>query len=327
MILVTGGAGFIGSNIVAALAARGEEVVVCDRLGSDQRWRNLAKHELHDIVTPEDLPGWLERHRGGVGAVIHMGAISSTSETDVDLIVANNVRTTLDLFRWCAETGTRIIYASSAATYGDGAQGFDDDARCESLALLRPRNAYGWSKHVIDRRIARMVERGRPLPPQWAGLKYFNVYGPNEYHKGSMQSVIARNYASIRSGRPMGLFRSRRADYPDGGQMRDFIFVHDCVDVVIWLLDHDNVSGLFNVGTGRARTWLDLAHALFDAAGMPRKIEFLDLPANLAEHYQYFTEARMTRLRDAGYKRPFTSLEDGVATYVRNYLATDDPFH
>jgi len=327
MYVVTGGAGFIGSNIVAALAAREEEVVVCDRLGSDQRWRNLAKHEIAEIIRPEGLLDWLERRRGSVEVVIHMGAISSTSETDVDLIVANNVRNTLELFEWCAEANTRLIYASSGATYGDGARGFDDDFRCEALALLRPRNAYGWSKHLIDRRIARLVERERALPPQWVGLKFFNVYGPNEYHKGSMQSVIARNYASIRSGRPLGLFRSRRPDYADGGQMRDFIFVHDCVDVVLWLVDHRNVSGLFNLGTGRARTWLDLAHALFDAAGLPHDIEFLELPVGLVDHYQYFTEARMTRLREAGYSKPFTSLEEGISRYVRNYLATDDPFH
>ncbi|HKN11515.1 MAG TPA: ADP-glyceromanno-heptose 6-epimerase [Pseudomonadota bacterium] len=327
MYVVTGGAGFIGSNIVAALAAREEEVVVCDRLGSDQRWRNLAKHEIAQIIKREELLDWLERHRGGIEAVIHMGAISSTGETDADLIVANNVRATLDLVHWCAEAGTRLIYASSAATYGDGARGFDDDPRCEALAQLRPRNAYGWSKLLVDRRIARLVALERTLPPQWVGLKFFNVYGPNEYHKGSMQSVIARNYASICAGRPMGLYRSRRPDYPDGGQMRDFIFVHDCVDVVLWLLDHGNVSGLYNVGTGRARTWLDLAHALFDAAELPRNIEFLDLPAALAEHYQYFTEARMTRLREAGYRKPFTSLEDGVSRYVRNYLAMDDPYH
>jgi ADP-L-glycero-D-manno-heptose 6-epimerase len=327
MYLVTGGAGFIGSHVVAALAARRQDVVVCDWLRSDERWRNLAKHEIADIVTPEDLPDWLRGNPAKVEVVIHMGAISSTTETDVDLITLNNVRTTLRLLQWCTETKTRFIYASSAATYGDGARGFDDVFSCDALALLRPLNAYGWSKQVVDRRIARLAEQEHTLPPQWAGLKFFNVYGPNEYHKGHMQSVIAKNYALIRAARPLGLYRSYRPDYADGGQLRDFVYVQDCVDVILWLVDHSQVSGLFNLGTGKARTWLDLAHALFDAAGQPRRIEFVDMPEDLRGKYQYFTEARMDRLRSAGYDRPFTSLEEGISKYVRNYLAADDPYH
>jgi ADP-L-glycero-D-manno-heptose 6-epimerase len=323
--LVTGGAGFIGSNIVAALAGRGEDVVVCDWLRNDERWRNLAKHEIAEIVAPEDLMPWL-RSNHGPEAVIHMGAISTTTETDVDAIVANNVRNTLDLLAWCTESGTRLIYASSAATYGSGAAGFDDVFGARALARLRPLNAYGWSKHVVDRRIARLAEGSRPLPPQWVGLKFFNVYGPNEYHKGTMQSVIAKNYARIRDGEPLTLFRSGRHDYPDGGQLRDFIYVRDCVDVILWFLQHPRVSGLFNLGTGKARTWMDLAHALFDAAERARRIEFADMPATLANKYQYFTEARMERLREAGYDRPFTSLEEGISSYVRNYLAMEDPY-
>ena len=327
MYLVTGGAGFIGSHVVAALAARRQDVVVCDWLRSDERWRNLAKHEIADIVTPEDLPDWLRGNPAKVEVVIHMGAISSTTETDVDLITLNNVRTTLRLLQWCTETKTRFIYASSAATYGDGARGFDDVFSCDALALLRPLNAYGWSKHVVDRRIARLAEQEHTLPPQWAGLKFFNVYGPNEYHKDHMQSVIAKNYSLIRAARPLGLYRSHRPDYADGGQLRDFVYVQDCVDVILWLVDHSQVSGLFNLGTGKARTWLDLAHALFDAAGQPRRIEFVDMPEDLRGKYQYFTEARMDRLRSAGYDRPFTSLEEGISKYVRNYLAADDPYH
>lgn len=326
MYIVTGGAGFIGSNIVAALAGRGEEVAVCDWLRSDERWRNLSKHEIADIVAPEQLADWLRRNRTRLEAVIHMGAISATTETDVDAIVRDNVRASLDLIGWCAESGTRLIYASSAATYGDGAKGFDDAVGCEALARLRPLNAYGWSKHFVDRRIARLAEQSRPLPPQWVGLKFFNVYGPNEYHKGPMQSVIAKSFALIKESRPLALFRSYRSDYADGGQLRDFIYVDDCVDVVLWLLDHPHVSGLLNLGTGRARTWLDLSHALFDAAERPRAVEFVDMPPALMEKYQYFTEARMDRLRAAGYERPFTSLEDGIRSYVRHYLATDDPF-
>jgi ADP-L-glycero-D-manno-heptose 6-epimerase len=227
---------------------------------------------------------------------------------------------------WCTEAKVRFIYASSAATYGDGAADFDDDARCEALARLRPLNAYGWSKHVVDRRIARLEATSKPLPPQCVGLKFFNVYGPNEYHKGAMQSVIAKNYLEIAAGRPLRLFRSDRLQYADGGQLRDFIYVQDCVDLVLWLLDHERVSGLFNVGTGKARTWLDLAAALFAAAGRAPAIEFVEMPPPLREKYQYFTEARMERLRAAGYERPFTSLERGIADYVRGFLATDDAY-
>jgi len=326
MYIVTGGAGFIGSNVVAALADRGEEVTVCDWLQHDERWRNLSKHEVADIVAPEEFLSWLHKDRTPVSAVIHMGAISATTETNVDSIVRHNVRATLDLIDWCTETNTRLIYASSAATYGDGSRGFDDAASTEALARLHPLNAYGWSKHLVDRRVARLAEQSRPLPPQWVGLKFFNVYGPNEYHKGPMQSVIAKNFALVKASRSMGLFRSYRADYPDGGQRRDFIYVDDCVDVVLWLLDRPKVSGLFNLGTGRARTWLDLAHAMFDAVERRRAIDFIDMPTALVEKYQYFTEARMERLRAAGYQRPFTSLEEGVIKYVKDYLAKDDPY-
>jgi ADP-L-glycero-D-manno-heptose 6-epimerase len=326
MYVVTGGAGFIGSHIVAALAAHGAEVVVVDWFRSDERWRNVAKHDIAAVVAPEDFPAWLLRNGAGVEAVIHMGAISATTETDVDLIVTNNVRSTLTLFDWCTEAKVPLIFASSAATYGDGAGGFDDEFSCEALAQLRPLNAYGWSKHVVDRRIARLTAQARALPPQWVGFKFFNVYGPNEYHKGSMQSVIAKNYAQIMRAEPLRLFRSYRPDYPDGGQLRDFVYVQDCVDVILWCLDHPQVSGLFNLGTGKARTWLDLATALFHAAEQPSAIEFVDMPPPLREKYQYFTEARMSRLRSVGYDRPFTSLEEGIARYVRNYLATDDPY-
>jgi ADP-L-glycero-D-manno-heptose 6-epimerase len=327
MYLVTGGAGFIGSNVVAALSRRGSDVVVCDWLRTDERWGNLAKHEVAELVAPESLPDWLDANAGEIEAVVHLGAISATTEADVDLIVENNVRATLNLLRWSVETGTRLIYASSAATYGDGSAGFDDEFTCEALAKLRPLNAYGWSKHLVDRRIARLHERGYALPPQWVGLKFFNVYGPNEYHKAEMKSVIAGNFARIAQGESIRLFRSYRPDYPDGGQLRDFIYVRDCVDVILWLLDHPSVSGLFNVGTGKARSWMDLASALFAAARRPPLIEFVDMPPKLINKYQYFTEARMERLCAAGYDRSITSLEDGITDYVRNYLMADDPYH
>ena len=326
MIVITGGAGFIGSNLVAELSGCGETVVVCDWLRNDERWRNLAKHEIADLIAPENLLSWLSQCSQKPRAIVHMGAISSTTETDVDLIVRNNVRATLDLLQWCSQTGTPFIYASSAATYGDGSAGFDDLFTADALSRLKPLNAYGWSKQFVDRRIARLQQEGAALPPQCVGLKFFNVYGPNEYHKGAMQSVVARNIAAVRAGQPLKLFRSYRPDYADGGQLRDFIYVKDCVEVIIWFLDHPHVSGLFNVGTGVARSWLDLAAALFAASGRDQKVEFMAMPPELIEKYQYFTQARMERLRQAGYLKSFTSLEDGITEYVQKYLATNDAY-
>jgi len=326
MYVVTGGAGFIGSNVVADLAARGAEVVVCDWLGTDERWRNLVRHDVADLVLPEDLLRWLNLHVDRVDAVIHMGANSSTTQTDVDLIVRQNVRATLDLLEWCTARGKRFIYASSAATYGDGHAGFDDFSGQQELKQLRPLNAYGWSKHLVDRRIAYLSASRAALPPQCVGLKFFNVYGPNEYHKGSMMSVVARSFPLIQRGEPMKLFKSYREDYRDGGQLRDFVYVQDCVAVIHWLLDQPQVSGLFNVGSGKARSWLDLAHAMFAALGLGPKVEFIDMPAALIPKYQYFTEARLDRLRAAGYTAGFTSLEAGVADYIQTYLRAADPY-
>jgi ADP-L-glycero-D-manno-heptose 6-epimerase len=326
MIIVTGGAGFIGSNVVAALSAAGNEVVVCDWLAQDHRWRNLAKHEIAALVAPPALPAWLHERRGSIAAVVHMGANSKTTETDVEQLAESNVRATLNLMDWCTDTGTRFIYASSAATYGDGGAGFDDEFTPTALAALRPLNAYGWSKHVVDRRIARLFEQRKPLPPQVVGLKFFNVYGPNEYHKGGMQSIIAAHTAKLVAGEKLALFRSYRADYRDGGQLRDFVYVKDCVDIVLWLLENPQISGLFNVGTGKARSWLDLANSLFAAIDRPAAIEFVDMPAQLIDKYQYFTEARIERLRAAGYRNAFTTLEAGVLDYVHEYLLRDDPY-
>jgi ADP-L-glycero-D-manno-heptose 6-epimerase len=324
MIVVTGGAGFIGSNIVAALAASGEPVAVCDRLRQADKWRNLARVPLHELIPPEALLEWLAAHADEIDALVHMGAISSTTEKDVDLVVAVNFRLSQALWRWCTLAGKRFIYASSAATYGGGEQGFDDDP--QKLPLLRPLNAYGWSKQLFDRWVMQVQAAGGHTPPQWVGLKFFNVYGPNEYHKGSMRSVVAQKYPLAASERPVTLFRSHRPDIPDGGQQRDFIYVRDCVQVVQWLLGHPQVSGLFNLGTGRARSFAELAQALFAALQRPARLEYLDTPPRVLAHYQYFTEARMERLRQAGYTQPFTSLEEGVADYVQRYLSKPDPY-
>lgn len=326
MILVTGGAGFIGSNITAALAERGAPVAICDRFRQGNKWRNVSKLELRDVVDPEMLPAWLETHAARVEAIVHMGAISSTTEPDVDLIMEVNFRLSKLLWCWCAQHGKRLIYASSAATYGAGEGGFDDDGSLEALAQLRPLNAYGWSKLLFDRWVMRELADGRASPPQWVGLKFFNVYGPNEYHKGGMQSVVAQKYPFAVAGEPITLFRSYRPDVPDGGQKRDFIYVRDCVDVALWLLEHPHVNGLFNLGTGQARSFDDLARAVFAALKRPADIEYIDMPDVIRPNYQYFTQASMERLREAGYTRPFISLAEGVGDYVERYLSQADRY-
>jgi ADP-L-glycero-D-manno-heptose 6-epimerase len=325
MILVTGGAGFIGSNLVSALSERGCRVAVCDRLGADDKWKNLRRSELAELIPPEDLPRFLEAQGEGVTYVFHMGAISSTLETDADLIVEVNFRLSQQLWRWCTRREVPLVYASSAATYGDGARGFDDDGSSEALATLRPLNPYGWSKHLFDRWTARQEKNGQ-RPPQWAGLKFFNVYGPNEYHKAEMRSLVTKAYPVAARGEPIGLFRSHHPAYADGGQMRDFVYVEDCVSVMLWLYENREVSGLFNVGTGRARSWLDLMGALYAAVDKELSVAWRDIPEEMRERYQYFTEARVERLRAAGYARPFFSVEDGVRDYVERYLGTDDPY-
>ena len=327
MILVTGGAGFIGSNLLGALAQRKEKVVVCDSLGSGDKWRNIARHEVYDLVAPEHCLDWLQANHDKIRGVVHLGAISATTETDIDRLAELNVRASLGLWKACAALEKAFIYASSAATYGDGSAGFDDDGRPGALAKLKPLNGYAWSKHLVDRSIARRIALDEARPPQWVGLKFFNVYGPNEYHKGSMRSVVVQLHAQAHETGRLRLFKSTDPKLADGGQLRDFIHVRDCVDVMVWLLDHPKVSGLFNLGTGKARSFLDLAKAV--TASLPKlklATEFFDMPETLKQRYQNFTEAKMERLRQAGYDRAFTSLEDGVADYVGNVLETSDPY-
>ncbi len=329
MIVVTGGAGFIGSNLVEGLEKRGcRDIVVCDVLGTGDKWRNIAKRELTDIVPPESLMEYLEQNRDGIEAVFHMGAISATTERDADKIIENNFALSKKLWRFCAANDVRFIYASSAATYGDGGQGFRDDDVPEALEKLKPLNPYGWSKHLFDRWVARVTQsndaKNEGAPPQHVGLKFFNVYGPNEYHKGDMMSVVCKLYPEIKAGKSARLFKSCNPKYGDGGQLRDFVYVRDCVDVMLWLFDNKHVKGLFNVGTGKARSFKDLAEATFKAANLNAKIDYIDMPEHLRDKYQYFTEADMGKLARAGYKKPFTSLEDGIRAYVQDYMAKDD---
>ncbi len=295
MILVTGGAGFIGSVLHPGSPRAATRCTVADWLGTEGKWRNLRRHPPERVLSPEQLDEYLEAGPA-LEAVVHLGAISETTATDADLVWATNVELSWRLWRWCASRGVRFIYASSASTYGDGAHGFDDDDDA-LLARLEPLNLYGWSKHGFDLRVAAALARGEKRPPQWAGLKFFNVYGPNEYHKGSMISVVKRKWDEVRDGGPARLFRSDQPGVADGEQRRDFIWVGDAVDILLWLLDHPGVSGLFNVGTGRARSYLDLARAVCRACGQQERIEFVPMPEALRGHYQSFTEARMDRLR------------------------------
>ena len=320
LILVTGAAGFIGSNVARALAADGRRVVACDRFGRGMKWANLRDVALHDVIRPEAALGWLSDEAEPVSAIVHMGAISTTTETDVDRIVESNIRSTLDLWTSATRRGVRFIYASSAATYGDGAEGFLDDDSSEALARLKPLNPYGWSKHVVDRRIVDDWRRGRPTPAGWAGLKFFNVYGPGEAHKADMRSVAHRIYPAASRGETVSLYRSAHPDYADGGQLRDFIYVADCCEVVRRMLEADHLAGIYNVGTGRARSFADLAQAVFAAVGRPAAIAYRDMPEDLKGRYQYFTEADTRKLRTDGFAPPFHSLEDGVAAYVRESL-------
>ena len=325
MLLVTGGAGFIGSNVVAGLNDAGRsDVVVCDLLGRDGKWRNLAKRQLADIVPPGQLADWLKGRK--LDAVIHLGAISETTATDGDLVIETNFRFSMRLLDWCTANAVPFIYASSAATYGDGAQGFGDDPSPAALKQLRPMNLYGWSKHLFDMAVIERAARGEKLPPQWAGLKFFNVFGPNEYHKGTMMSVLARRFADIKAGRPVQLFKSHREGIADGDQRRDFIYVDDVVRVMMWLLATPNVSGLFNVGTGAARSFKDMMCAAFGALGAAPNIQFIDMPEQIRGSYQYFTQSEVDRLRGAGYNGGFTRLEDAVELYVKGFLDRADRF-
>ncbi|MGO9006550.1 MAG: ADP-glyceromanno-heptose 6-epimerase [Beijerinckiaceae bacterium] len=320
-ILVTGGCGFVGSNIAARLARDGHHLTICDWFGDTEKWRNIAAIPAANVILPDGLTALLAN--SSFDLVIHMGAISATTERDVDLIVRTNIVLSRQLLDYCTERGARFIYASSAATYGDGESGFDDDEDC--LSSLKPLNAYGWSKNVFDQVVMERRKFGQALPPQWVGLKLFNVFGPREYHKGDMRSVVLKIFEQIHAKKPVTLFKSYRAGIPHGGQQRDFIYVRDVVDVIAWFIRNPAVSGIFNLGTGQARSFLDLGRAVFAALERRPKITFVAMPITIRPRYQYFTEANMGRLRQAGYVERFTSLEEGVHDYVTQYL-TKDPY-
>lgn len=323
LVFITGAGGFIGSNLANTLSGEGHPVVLCDTFAHPSAWEYLAPVGAHDIVLADQAMAWLRDHEGEVAAIVHMGAISDTTATDLTALVTNNVRFTLDLWDYATRLCATFIYASSAATYGDGSGGFRDEDSTAALAALRPLNAYAWSKHVVDRRIISDLESGRPAPPRWAGLKFFNVYGPHEGHKGGMRSVVHQLYPKLVAGEPARLFKSYDARYPDGGQLRDFVYVKDCCAVVANLLAAQPLHGIFNVGTGAARSFAELASAVFAALGLEPNIEYIEMPEALRDRYQYFTQADIAKLTSSGLAPRFHTLESGVADYVQNHLARE----
>ena len=323
MIIVTGGAGFIGSAIIWRLNQLGkDDILVVDNLGTDEKWKNLVPLKIHDymekdeflsLVVNQRLAARLRSDREGIEAIIHMGACSSTTERDATFLVQNNFEYTKHLATVAVNEGSRFIYASSAATYGDGSKGFVDDEK--QIDMLRPLNMYGYSKQLFDQWALR-----RGVLDRIVGVKYFNVFGPNEYHKGDMRSVVLKATQQIQSSGKMQLFKSYNKEYKDGEQVRDFIYVKDAVDMTLFFLENRNVGGLFNIGSGTANKWNGLATSIFNALGKPTAIDYVDMPEAIREKYQYYTCADISKIRKAGYAKPITPLGDAVADYVKNYL-------
>lgn len=318
MIIVTGGAGFIGSCIIRMLNDRGiKDIVVVDNIASTDKWMNLRNKSYIEYINRSEFLARLGEFAGKVSHVIHMGACSATTERDFDFLYKNNFEYTKVLWKFCAENNTCFIYASSAATYGDGSNGFDDRT---DIKLLHPLNGYGYSKQLFDLWAEKELAKGNSVPKQHVGFKFFNVYGPNEYFKESMASVIFHTFNDVKTTGEKGLFKSYKEGVENGGQLRDFVYVKDLCKVVSFVIDNPQVSGLFNLGTGKARSFYDLAVATFRAMGKEPKIKFIEMPQSLREKYQYYTQAEMVKLRDAGYMEPFYTLEEGITDYVQDYL-------
>ncbi|MFI4912019.1 MAG: ADP-glyceromanno-heptose 6-epimerase [Sedimentisphaeraceae bacterium JB056] len=323
MIIVTGGAGFIGSAIIAGLNKAGfDDIIVVDELGSDEKWKNLRRLKFADYLEKEDFLELVLDADDCIeaDAVIHMGACSSTTETDCSFLINNNYQYTKELCNWSLENNARFIYASSAATYGDGDKGFDDNI--DLIDELEPLNMYGYSKHIFDK----WAMKSGAID-HIAGLKFFNVFGPNEYHKANMISFVLRAYQQIKETGKVKLFKSHRSDYKDGEQLRDFVYIKDVVDMTLFFLDNPETNGIYNIGTGQARSWNDLSAAVFEAMSMEPNIEYIPMPEILQGKYQYYTKADIKKLKNAGYDKPVTSLENAVTDYVQNYIARNDYLH
>ena len=320
-IIITGGAGFIGSAIVWAFNRKNfDDILIVDELGKTEKWQNLVNLKFADFIHKDDFISQIEMGQfDNIDGIIHMGACTDTTQKDADFLLWNNYEYTKILANWCVELNKRFVYASSAATYGDGSLGFSDKE--EFIPDLHPLNMYAYSKQLFDLWALR-----NNLFDKIAGIKYFNVFGPNEYHKGDMRSVVNKAFEQISSTGKVRLFKSYNPKYPDGGQMRDFVYVKDAVDMTIFLYEHPKINGIFNCGTGKARTFEDLAKAVFSAMDKPENIEYVDMPTELREKYQYFTQADINKIRKIGYSKRFASLEDAVSDYIKNYLMTEDKY-
>ena len=326
MKIVTGAEGFIGSNLVAGLEAAGEDIAVCDTFHDTSKRDNLSKRDIKNTIRSEELFNFLSGHTKNIETIFLLGAISSTTETNTKLLEKINVDLPKKIWAWCKNNHVKLIYASSAATYGDGSRGFDDNLSLADLKKLQPLNAYAQSKHEFDLFISSDQLDHNDSSAQWAGLKFFNVYGPNEYHKKSQMSVIPQFFNQIITTGKASLFQSHNSKYSDGGQLRDFIWVEDCVRVMMWFDKNLSSSGLYNCGTGNARSFLDLAKLVFSAMDKEENIEYIPTPEAIRDKYQYFTQANMDKLKSLGYDMNFTTLENGVTQYVRDYLMGDDQF-
>ena len=316
VILVTGAAGFIGSCMVGYLNRKGyHNLIIVDEFDDESKKHNYDDKKIIARVDRNELFDWLTDHPMQIDFVFHLGARTDTTEFDYSILEKLNVDYSQKIWNYCAEKNIPLVYASSAATYGDGELGYKDDH--ELPFKLNPLNPYGKSKNEFDKWILQQTPNS---PPFWYGLKFFNVYGPNEYHKGRMASVIFHSFNQIKSSGKVKLFRSHKAGYKHGEQLRDFVYVKDVVDICFWLMNEKPASGLFNLGTGKARTFNDLVNAIFKSLGKEPVIEFIDTPVDIRDKYQYFTEADMSKLRNTGYKEEFYSLEEGVETYVKNFL-------
>ncbi len=321
MIVVTGAAGFIGSYFTGKLNRAGfDNLVLVDRYDDPAKEPNLHSKQYAHLVDREEFFSWFVQHHSGVEMVFHLGARTDTIGQEPESYEALNLRYSQQLWKACTTYGIPMVYASSAATYGNGEKGFSDAHH--AISRLEPLNLYAWSKHDFDV----WVLNQKNTPRFWAGLKFFNVYGPNEYHKGRMASVVLHAYQTILHTGGMKLFRSHRDDIPDGEQKRDFVYVDDIAEVLLFFLEHQKHPGIYNVGTGKARSYLDLTKAVFESMNKTPDIEFIDTPGDLRKRYQYFTEADIQKLREIGYSRPFTCLESGVSEYVTNYLSQEACF-
>ena len=326
MIILTGGGGMIGSMIAWHLNTQMnfDDFVIVDDLINEQQENNFNKRKFIEYIAKDDLKKYLNDKKN-VSAVIHMGAISATTESNFNRLLQSNIRFSQALWHWCAENKVPFIYASSAATYGDGSVGYDDNE--SELDKLSPLNAYGYSKHFFDRWVQLELSKNQPTPPQWCGLKFFNVYGPNEYHKGRMASVVFHSFNQFKETNQIKLFKSEHPSYADGMQVRDFIYVKDAVKIIIFFLNNNNFSGLYNAGTGNAETFKALAEAvLINTKGQPDDIKYIEMPNDLKGKYQYYTQATMNKINSIGFNDNFMNLKEGVTDYLENYLLTSDRY-